>query len=63
MRRPPWGTFRGDFAARQVLAERENADDKYYPYFDVLRKFLMPIWLERVVGKRLAFPLNTAWAK
>jgi len=59
----PRATFRGDFAARQVLAEREDADEKYYPCFDVLRKFLVPIWLERVVGKRLAFPLNTAWAK
>lgn len=59
----PWATFCGDFAARQVLAEAETGDEKYYGYFDVNRKFLVPIWLERVIGKRLAFPLNNAWAK
>ena len=59
----PWATFCGDFAARQVLAEAETGDEKYYRYFDIDRKFLIPIWLERVIGKRLAFPLNNAWAK
>ncbi len=59
----PWATFCGDFVARQVLAEKETGDEKYYGYFDVNRKFLVPIWLERMIGKRLAFPLNNAWAK
>jgi gamma-glutamylputrescine oxidase len=59
----PWATFCGDFAARQVLAEKETGDEKYYRYFDVNRRFLIPLWLERVMGKRLAFPLNNAWAK
>jgi len=59
----PWATFCGDFAARQVLADSETGDEKYYRYFDVNRKFLVPIWLERIIGKRLAFPLNNAWAK
>ena len=59
----PWATFCGDFAARQVLAEAETGDEKYYRYFDVDRKFLVPIWLEKITGKRLAFPLNNAWAK
>jgi gamma-glutamylputrescine oxidase len=59
----PWATFCGDFAARQVLADSETGDEKYYRYFDVSRKFLVPIWLEKVIGKRLAFPLNNAWAK
>ena len=59
----PWATFCGDFAARQVLAQSETGDEKYYRYFDVNRKFFVPIWLERLIGKRLAFPLNNAWAK
>lgn len=59
----PWATFCGDFAARQVLADKETGDEKYYRYFDVERRFLIPLWLERVIGKRLAFPLNNAWAK
>ena len=59
----PWATFCGDFAARQVLAESETGDEKYYRYFDVDRKFLVPVWLEKAIGKRLAFPMNNAWAK
>ena len=59
----PWATFCGDFAARQVLAEKETGDEKYYNYFSVNRRFLVPIWLEKILGKRIAFPLNNAWAK
>ena len=59
----PWATFCGEFAARQVLAEAEAGDEKYYRYFDINRRFLVPIWLEKIIGKRLAFPLNNAWAK
>lgn len=59
----PWATFCGDFVAREVLAEKETGDEKYYGYFDVNRKFLVPLWLERAIGKRLAFPINNAWAK
>jgi len=59
----PWATFCGDFAARQILGDIETTDERYYVYFNVKRKFLVPIWLEKVIGKRLAFPLNNAWAK
>lgn len=59
----PWATFCGDFAARQVLAQKETGDEKYYRYFNVNRRFFVPMWLERIMGKRLAFPLNNAWAK
>jgi gamma-glutamylputrescine oxidase len=59
----PWATFCGDFAARQILGEQETDDDKYYHYFDVNRRFLIPLWAEKIVGKRLAFPINNAWAK
>jgi len=59
----PWATFCGDLVARQILADKETGDEKYYRYFDVNRKFLVPIWLEKIAGKRLVFPLNNAWAK
>lgn len=59
----PWATFCGDFAARQVLNQQEDEDDKYYRYFSLDRKFLVPIWLEKIIGKRIAFPINNAWAK
>ena len=56
-------TFCGDFAARQVLAEKDTGDEKYYGYFSANRRFRIPSWLEKVIGKRLAFPINNAWAK
>lgn len=59
----PWATFCGDFSARQILAEKETGDEKYYDYFNANRRFLVPLWLEKFMGKRLAFPLNNAWAK
>jgi len=59
----PWATFCGDFAARQALAQAETGDGRYFGYFDVNRRFLVPIWLEKIMGKRLAFPLNNAWGK
>jgi gamma-glutamylputrescine oxidase len=59
----PWATFCGDFAARQILAERVTGDEKYYRYFNPDRKFLVPLWAERIIGKRLVFPINNAWAK
>jgi gamma-glutamylputrescine oxidase len=59
----PWATFCGDFAARQVLAKKETGDEKYYSYFNVGRRFLIPLWAEKIIGKRLAFPINNAWAK
>lgn len=59
----PWATFCGDFVARQILEEKGTGDEKYYDYFSVKRSFLVPLWLERVIGKRIVFPLNNAWAK
>jgi gamma-glutamylputrescine oxidase len=59
----PWATFCGDFAARQILADKVTGDEKYYHYFNPGRRFLVPLWMERVIGKRLVFPLNNAWAK
>ena len=59
----PWATFCGDFVARQVLAEKETGDEKYYGYFDVNRRFLIPIRQQNIMGHRLAFPLYNACAK
>lgn len=59
----PWATFCGDFVARQVMQDSKQEDDKYYRYFNVNRKFLIPIWLEKVIGKRFSFVINNAWAK
>ncbi|MHB8546945.1 MAG: NAD(P)/FAD-dependent oxidoreductase [Nitrosotalea sp.] len=59
----PWGTFCGDFAARNVLDDKEIDNEKYYRYFSPNRKFLIPLWLEHILGKRMVFTMNNAWAK
>lgn len=59
----PWGTFCGDFAARNVLDDKELDSEKYYRYFSPSRKFMIPLWLEHVLGKRIVFTVNNAWAK
>ncbi len=59
----PWATFCGDFAARNVLDDKELDNEKYYQYFSPNRKFLVPLWLEQILGKRLVFTVNNAWAK
>ncbi|HJW19391.1 MAG TPA: FAD-binding oxidoreductase [Candidatus Nitrosotalea sp.] len=59
----PWATFCGNFAARNVLDNEEPDAEKYYQYFSPNRKFFMPLWLEPILGKRLVFTVNNAWAK
>ena len=59
----PWASFCGDFAARHALDREREKDKRFYRYFSPKRKFLLPIWLEKLVGKQLVFSLNTAYAK
>lgn len=59
----PWATFCGRFAAEHVLDDSPRDDHKYYRYFALDRGFLVPLWMERFVGKRLVFSLNNAYAK
>ncbi len=59
----PWATFCGDFVARHSTNSAAWDDHHYYEYFRGDRKFMLPLWLEKVVGKKLVFSLNNAWAK
>ncbi|HEX5358375.1 MAG TPA: FAD-binding oxidoreductase [Candidatus Nitrosotalea sp.] len=59
----PWATFCGDFAARNVLDDKELDNEKFYQYFSPARKFFLPLWLEHIIGKRIVFTANNAWAK
>ena len=59
----PWATFCGDFAARHVLSDRTRDDHRFYRYFGADRPFLVPLWAEKVLGKRLSFVLNQFYAK
>lgn len=59
----PWGTFCGNFVARNVIDEQKLDSEKYYKYFSPNRKFMIPLWMESILGKRIVFTLNNAWAK
>lgn len=59
----PWAAFCGDFVARQAAGTGAADAERYYRYFEAARPFLVPTWLERLIGKPLVFALNNAWAK
>ncbi len=59
----PWATFCGDFAARHVLSDSTQDDHRFYRYFGIDRGFAIPTWAEKVLGKRISFVVNQAWAK
>ena len=59
----PWATFCGDFAARHILKGERHDDERFYRYFSVDRGFAVPLWAERILGKRVSFVANQAYAK
>lgn len=59
----PWATFCGNFAARNILDDKEIDNEKFYRYFSPTRKFFLPLWLEHILGKKIVFTVNNAWAK
>jgi gamma-glutamylputrescine oxidase len=59
----PWATFCGDFVARHVLNDQTQDDHRFYRYFGIDRGFAVPLWAEMILGKRIAFVLNQAYAK
>ncbi len=59
----PWATFCGDFAARHVLNEEQQDDRRFYRYFSIDRGFAIPPWAEKLLGKRISFVMNQAYAK
>ena len=59
----PWATFCGDFAARHVLDEEQQDDQRFYRYFSIDRGFAIPLWAEKLLGKRISFVVNQAYAK
>lgn len=59
----PWAAFCGDFAGRHALDTESQTDHIFYEYFRPDRRFLMPLWSERLLGKPIVFALNNAWAK
>ncbi|SRR5579875_250004 len=58
----PWAAFCGDFAARHARSTETQDDHIYYRYFRPDRRFFMPLWTERVLGKPIVFTVNNWWA-
>ena len=59
----PWATFCGNFVARHAHGDGSLDDGHYYEYFRPDRKFFLPLWLEKIVGKKIEFSANNGWAK
>ena len=59
----PWAAFCGDFAGRHALDTEKQTDHIFYQYFRPDRRFLMPLWAERLLGKPIVFALSNVWAK
>lgn len=59
----PWATFCGNFAARHAFDTKMQNDRHYYDYFRADRRFFVPLWMEKILGKQLVFSMNNGWAK
>lgn len=59
----PWAAFSGDFVGRAVLGTAGPDEERYYRYFSSRRRFFLPIWTEKILGKSLVFSMNNGWAK
>jgi gamma-glutamylputrescine oxidase len=59
----PWATFCGDFAARHAYDDKGCTDHDCYNFFNAERYFLLPLRLEKLIGKPPLFALNNGWAK
>lgn len=59
----PWAAFCGDFVGRHALDTEKQTDHIFYQYFRPDRRFLMPLWAERLLGKPIVFALSNVWAK
>ena len=52
-----------DVQNQHILDKEKETDKRFYRYFSPKRGFLIPIWLEKLIGKQLAFSMNSGWAK
>jgi gamma-glutamylputrescine oxidase len=57
----PWAAFCGTYAARRLFAP--HTCEEYCRYLGANRGFLIPPWLQRIVGKMISFSINNAYSK
>lgn len=57
----PWAAFCGHYAAKRLL-EPEYCHE-YCTYLPLQRPYLIPFWLQRMMGKMASFSLNNIFSK
>lgn len=55
-----WAVFCGDYAAGRIL---DNEKNQYEHYFRIDRRYLIPRWMETIIGRRVAFLISTVYHK
>jgi len=63
LRRAALGDLLRRFPRPGGAGAAEADERRTYRTFSTRRPFLLPIWLEKIVGKQVVFSLNNAWAK
>lgn len=59
----PWATSMGIYAARLALNEKIAPSENYYKFFHSKRKFFVPDWLQKIIGKIPSFALSNLKAE
>ena len=54
-----WAAYCGDYLARRVV-EPEKVED-LSEFLGVKRGFLIPFWIQKLLGKRITFALGNLW--
>lgn len=57
----PWASFSGKYAAERLY--EPHVCEKYCLYLGSHRSFLIPAWLQNIIGKMISFSMNNAYAK
>lgn len=55
-----WAAFCGDYAASRILGSEKR---EYEHYFSLDRRYLIPRWVEKIVGRKIAFMISTVYHK
>lgn len=55
-----WAAFCGDYAAGRISG---NEKSQYAHYFSLDRHYLIPRWMEMIIGRKVAFLISTVYHK
>lgn len=57
----PWAAFCGKYAAERLY--EKHICEEYCMYLGSHRSFLVPLWLQRIIGKMISFSINNSYSK